>query len=688
MAKLYLQLNEPGSGEISIPLDNPAAVDIAILKLIELNYRGERRGGFFVENIDKTNVDSSEGMGRWVQASGRGMLAILEEAIIWDWFTDDIELIRHFVAMPKAAMLWTLLDEAHNKQVNIYGAIMDRKCFPLLTWDFTMTHDSLGVPWTDSEDMEFKVGTSLLDVLRQIAALGIDFDIDRNWIDGTLRLHAYANGLGGDVSDDVHFRLGYNCTQVTDSEAGGEIRNAFMVNFPDPVYPWVVLTDVPSINKYRRRENFLQAFNASNAATAGAYGQAELDALKNAKHAISLKISDANGPRCFVDYKLGDWISYDDGSGTEVKYRIRGIQLEWADQWYADVVVELNDVLMETLLRTARDLRKIGSASSGSSLKTTPDIVANSISVTNAAIVVHNADLTAHGGSPLSTAINDFIVGSAIGTWIKKTLAETRTILGIPSGGFGDVVGPVGATINHVAFFDGATGKLIKDNGLGLTGSNTGDQTLPVKASGAELDTGTDDDKFATAKALKDSHNVPSVIPSTAGKVLTSDGTDWISSVPTGGIEEAPIDGTPYSRQDADWVPTVGEVEEAPINGLQYGREDGAWTEVLTENHLFIDQAGGTGDTYGILAGARDGNNVEFTVSQSAYASGSLSVYFNGQLLTQGSSEDWHEAIPASGTFHFTVAPEATDEITVVYGYLGINVGGGGASIIEIQVFN
>ena len=52
----------------------------------------------------------------------------------------------------------------------------------------------------------------------------------------------------------------------------------------------------------------------------------------------------------------------------------------------------------------------------------------------------------------------------------------------------------------------------------------------PVKASGAELDTGTDDAKFATAKALKDSHNVPSVAPGTSGNLLTSDGTDWTSA--------------------------------------------------------------------------------------------------------------------------------------------------------------
>jgi len=66
------------------------------------------------------------------------------------------------------------------------------------------------------------------------------------------------------------------------------------------------------------------------------------------------------------------------------------------------------------------------------------------------------------------------------------------------------------------------------------SGTNTGDQTLPVKASGAELDTGTDDAKFATAKAINDSHNVPSVAPSTSGNVMTSNGTDWVSSTPSG----------------------------------------------------------------------------------------------------------------------------------------------------------
>lgn len=47
----------------------------------------------------------------------------------------------------------------------------------------------------------------------------------------------------------------------------------------------------------------------------------------------------------------------------------------------------------------------------------------------------------------------------------------------------GDVVGPSSSVNNNVVFFDGVTGKLIKDSGLTLSGTNTGDQILPTRDS-------------------------------------------------------------------------------------------------------------------------------------------------------------------------------------------------------------
>ena len=121
-----------------------------------------------------------------------------------------------------------------------------------------------------------------------------------------------------------------------------------------------------------------------------------------------------------------------------------------------------------------------------------------------------------------------------------------------------------------------------------------------------------------------------------------------------------------------------GGVEEAPNDGNIYGRQSLAWTDLSDlfdgTNHLFIDQAGGTGSTYGALGGARNGVNTDFTVSEVAYTSGLLTVSLNGQVLPMG-TENWVELSPAAGTIRFTVAPEATDIIMVVYGYTDTHVG-------------
>jgi hypothetical protein len=129
-----------------------------------------------------------------------------------------------------------------------------------------------------------------------------------------------------------------------------------------------------------------------------------------------------------------------------------------------------------------------------------------------------------------------------------------------------------------------------------------------------------------------------------------------VNDMPTGGIADAPSDGTPYARQDAGWVAASSG---GGGNGFQ------------------IDCSGGTSDTYGILAGDIDGANLLFTVSFGSYVSGSLLVYLNGQQLIQGSSEDWEETNPAIGTFTFKAGttPISGDVITVFYKYATVATG-------------
>lgn len=90
-------------------------------------------------------------------------------------------------------------------------------------------------------------------------------------------------------------------------------------------------------------------------------------------------------------------------------------------------------------------------------------------------------------------------------------------------------------------------------------------------------------------------------------------------------------------------------------------------TITTTINTIKKDSTGGTSDTYGVLAGAVNGVNTTYTVSAGVYVSGSLAVYKNGVRLIQGSSEDWVETTPASGTFDFNNAPLSGDVIDVEY---------------------
>jgi hypothetical protein len=196
-----------------------------------------------------------------------------------------------------------------------------------------------------------------------------------------------------------------------------------------------------------------------------------------------------------------------------------------------------------------------------------------------------------------------------------KDKEESSTTLG------GNVTGPAASTDGSLAQFDGITGQILKDgpaigiaqnnlvkvsdaaalNGelaafsaTGLEGKTKAEAlailnvadgaTANTKATGAEVDTGTDDSKFATSKALKDSHNVPSVAPSTAGKVMRSNGTDWISEAPGIAdnkileVDDASAASGEYARFTANGIEgvtkaTVAEDLSGSFKGAQFAAE-------------------------------------------------------------------------------------------------------------------
>ena len=326
---------------------------------------------------------------------------------------------------------------------------------------------------------------------------------------------------------------------------------------------------------------------------------------------------------------------------------------------------------------------------------------------------VTNGDSHDHNGGDGAAIGTDAISANAV-TLAKLATQAADTVLANQTAGSAV---PTAMTVAEQTLVGRITGGHVDDISTSQVRTliNVADgATANAKATGAELDTGTDDVKFATAKALKDSHNVPSVVPSTSGNHMVSNGVDWISQASTGGGHVIQEEGSPLTqRSKLNFIGTVVTVTDDAGNdatlvtiaggGAGHTIEDEGTaltsrtklnfvgsgvtvtddvandrTIVTISGYLvFTDQAGGTGDTYGTLAGARNSVNTEYTVSQGSYASGTLTVYLNGQLQTQGTSEDWHENDPATGTFHFTTAPASTDQITAIYGTASYGGGGG-----------
>lgn len=83
------------------------------------------------------------------------------------------------------------------------------------------------------------------------------------------------------------------------------------------------------------------------------------------------------------------------------------------------------------------------------------------------------------------------------------------------------------------------------------SGVNTGDQTLPVKATGAEVDTGTDDAKFVTSKAMEDSSYIKAAYADAKVADVITDGVTTVAP-----SENAVFDAlalkTPLSYLDTD----------------------------------------------------------------------------------------------------------------------------------------
>jgi hypothetical protein len=95
----------------------------------------------------------------------------------------------------------------------------------------------------------------------------------------------------------------------------------------------------------------------------------------------------------------------------------------------------------------------------------------------------HTGDVTGATALTIANSVVGISKLSATGTPSASTFLRGDNVWSTPAGS-GDVVGPASAVTDRVVTFNGTTGKLIKDSGLTLSGTNTGDNAVNSLYSG------------------------------------------------------------------------------------------------------------------------------------------------------------------------------------------------------------
>jgi nitrogen fixation protein len=243
-------------------------------------------------------------------------------------------------------------------------------------------------------------------------------------------------------------------------------------------------------------------------------------------------------------------------------------------------------------------------------------------------------------------------------------------------------IGAGGVSNNEFGYLDGVTsaiqtqldGKV--DENAAITGATKTKVTYDAKGLvTAGADATTADIADSTNKRYVTDANL-TVIGNTSG---TNTGDNAVNSLYSGlaaSKQDTLVSGTNIKTVNSTSLVGSGDVavQATLVSGTNIKTINGS--SILGSGDLVVSGGGNTqiyldqspdNGTYALLSGSINGSNTLFTVSQGVYISGTLVVARNGQVLTQGGSNDWVETTPASGTFTFNTAPNTGDILTAWY---------------------
>lgn len=346
-----------GSGRFLLSVADPKATGTIIRSgnLVKFKLGGVYRYSAWIEN-PKVVVASIAGVaGKHWSLGGRGREAYLERGIVYPaGYPASTSSDRVFTTATFGAVLKTLIDEAQAR-----GALPD------LTYNFDAVNDSQGNPWPNAVTLTIRARTSILDVWRQMVALGMESRMTNE-----LRLEAFVD-LSRHKEDDVIFREGPHLrAEVVKELQDAGLRSRVLVEGAGGKFVEVADPALEAIPRIGRREGGVEFSSSADPTTLQIVGEASLEVLSVQSEAIAVPV--AHGPpeeghfEPYADYRNGDWIRIDvPGFYDRAVHRVRQITVGQTEGPDYTVDLDLNSIAVEELVTLHRMIDALAGGSSG-----------------------------------------------------------------------------------------------------------------------------------------------------------------------------------------------------------------------------------------------------------------------------------------------------------------------------------
>ena len=351
-------LSDVGQGSFTIARDDPKATTANIRdgNLVKVRLQNVDVFCYWIE-APKLIVDEA-GKSVW-QIAGRSALGYLSQSVVYPpgWGGTITGSDRIWTAATAGTILTTLLAEAQA-----------RSAIPHITWDFTATVDSLNDPWDADLNLTTHAGTSLLDVAKQLVALGIDVEVTPELV-----FRAYKPGtFGRHLESTVIWRQGFHLSgQVERSGNRSALQDAVLVEGAGGHF--IEVNDPTTIaDPYTgRREGGLSFTSSSDPTTMQRAGESQIAITEADGQAITLPVNHgavAGQFEPYADYLPGDWITLDvPGQYDLESFQIKGLTLAQTPSNNYTVTASVNAVALSYLARLRNALNSASGSASGAS---------------------------------------------------------------------------------------------------------------------------------------------------------------------------------------------------------------------------------------------------------------------------------------------------------------------------------